>query len=57
MIGQMVCMCECAEIALGKHRLAWELDHISTVPASESAVTSACLLLFSLLSISHSALT
>lgn len=45
MIGQMVCMCECAEIAQGKHRLAWELDHISTVPVSESAVTSACLLL------------
>lgn len=23
-IGQTVCMCECAEIAQGKHKLAWE---------------------------------
>lgn len=22
--GQTLCMCECAEIAQGKHKLAWE---------------------------------
>lgn len=32
MIGQTVCMC--AEIAQGKQKLAWELNHLSTVPLS-----------------------
>lgn len=32
MIGQTVCMRECAEIAQGKHKLVWELNHLSTVP-------------------------
>lgn len=40
MIGQTVCMCECAEIAQGKHKLAWELNHLSTVPLSKSPATS-----------------
>lgn len=31
-IGQTVCMRECAEIAQGKHKLVWELNHLSTVP-------------------------
>lgn len=39
-IGQTVCMCECAEIAQGKHKLAWELNRLSTVPLSESPTTS-----------------
>lgn len=40
MRGQTVCMCECAEIALCKHKLAWELNHLSPVPLSESPATS-----------------
>lgn len=32
MIGQTVCMREFAEIAQGKHKLVWELNHLSTVP-------------------------
>lgn len=35
MIGQSICMCECAEIAQGKQKLAWELNHLSSVPLSE----------------------
>lgn len=49
-IGQTVCMCECAEIAQGKHKLAWELNHLSTVPLSEKApppLDCTSLLLFS----------
>ena len=40
MIGQPVCMCYSAEIAQGKQELAWELNHLSTVPLSESPITN-----------------